>query len=276
MRTALFLATLALLGTTARAQQQQPAPSPVPAPSTEAPSIPAGETPAQAAQPVPESGEISKINVQGNRRVETDAIKAVVPLKVGDAYDRTKLKNVLLGIWRMGYFNDVKLDVSPAQPPETGYVLTVLVSEKPAVHAVRLEGNEELSTDDFKDTLEIKQFQILDQEAVRKSAKKIQEKYVEKGFFLAEVTPKTVPQPNNEVNVVFVVSEHAKVSVKEIRIVGNHAIPTSELKASMITQEGNFFSFLTSTGTYREDAFQRDEFVLQGMYYDRGYLYVKF
>src|SRR5712691_2334057 len=276
MRTALFLATLALLGTTARAQQQQPAPSPVPAPSTEAPSIPAGETPAQAAQPVPESGEISKINVQGTRRVETDAIKAVVPLKAGDAYDRTKLKNVLLGIWRMGYFNDVKIDVSPAPPPQTGYVLTVLVSEKPAVHDVRLEGNEELSKDDFKDTLEIKQFQILDQEAVRKSAKKIQEKYVEKGFFLAEVTPKTIPQPNNEVDVVFVINEHAKVTVKEVRFVGNKAIGTEELKTAMLTQEGTPFSFLSGAGTYREEAFQRDEIVLQGLYFDIGYIYVKF
>src|SRR6266404_6061450 len=99
MRTALLLATLAFLGSPARAQQQQPAPATAPAPpSTEAPTVPADETPAQAAQPVPDSGEISKINVQGNRRVETDAIKAVIPLKVGDAYDRTKLKNVLLGV----------------------------------------------------------------------------------------------------------------------------------------------------------------------------------
>src|SRR5258708_22754868 len=81
----------------------------------------------------------------------------------------------------MGYFTDVKLDVSAAKPPLTGYVLTVLVSEKPAVREVKVEGNEELSKDDFKDTIEVKPFQILDQEAVRKSAKKMQEKYVEKG-----------------------------------------------------------------------------------------------
>src|SRR5204863_77639 len=100
-------------------------------------------------------------------------------------------------VWRMGYFNDVKIDVSAAKPPLTGYILTVLVSEKPAIREVKLEGNDELSKDDLKDTIEVKAFQILDQEAVRKSAKKMQEKYVEKGFFLAEVTPKIVPLPNN-------------------------------------------------------------------------------
>src|SRR5207302_10654050 len=100
--------------------------------------------------------------------------------------------------------------------------------------------------------------------------------YVEKGFFLAEVTPKTVPLPNNEVNVIFQINEHAKITVKEVRFVGNRAASTSMLRDAMLTQEGTPFSFLTGAGTYREDAFQRDEIVLQGLYFDMGYIYVKF
>src|SRR5437764_3657099 len=256
--------------------RQPPEPGLPPPLPGQAPSIPAGMSAAQAAAPVPDTGTSTKINVRGNRRVETDAIRAALPLRVGDTYDRRKLKDALLAVWRMGYFNDVKLDVSAVPVPGTGYQLTVLVNEKPAVHDLRLEGNEELSRDDLKDTFEVKQFQILDQEAVRKTAKKIQEKYVEKGYFLAEVSSRLDPLPNNEVNVVFVINEHAKVTVKEIRFVGNHAISSDELKGAMITQEGSFWSFLSSAGTYREDAFARDEYVLQGLYYDRGYLYVKF
>ncbi len=233
-------------------------------------------TPAEAAAQVPETGVISKIEVQGNRRVESDAIRAALPIKPGDTFDKRKLKDTLLAIWKMGYFNDVKLDVSAVRPPGTGYQLTVLVSEKPAIHDIRLEGNEELSREDLKDTFEVKQFQILDAEGVRRTAKKMQEKYVEKGYFLAEVSWRLDPLPNNEVDVVFVINEHAKVTVKEIRFVGNRAISTDELKGAMITQEGTFWSFLSSAGTYREDAFARDEYVLQGLYYDRGYLYVKF
>ena len=316
MRTALLLATLGLLAPAARAQQQPattpaaggapsvtasappaavappPAASPAPPPAAassapsapssplvkpgEAPTIPTGETPEEAAVPAPETGALTKVAVQGNRRVEADAIRAQVPLKPGDTYDKEKLKNSLLAVWRMGYFNDVKLDVSPAPAPLSGYVLTVLVSEKPAVKDIKLEGNEELSRDDFKDTIEVKQYQILDQEAVRKSAKKMQEKYVEKGFFLAEVTPRIDPLAGNEVNVVFVINEHAKVTVREVRFVGNKAISSEDLKAAMLTQEGSPFSLITSAGTYREEAFQRDEIVLQGLYFDIGYIYVKF
>ena len=301
MRLAFLLATLGLLiaplrpvaaqGAGPRPGRREPPPKPPPRPAQpssqprqpepaqptgHAPDVPAGMTAAEAAAAVPETGVISKIEIQGNRRVESDAIRAVIPLKPGDTFDKRKLKDALLAVWRMGYFNDVKLDVSPVRPPGTGYQLTVLVSEKPAIRDIRLEGNEELSRDDLKDTFEVKQFQILDAEAVRKTAKKMQEKYVEKGYFLAEVTWRLDPLPNNEVDVVFVMNEHAKVTVKEIRFVGNRAIGLDELKGAMITQEGTFWSFLSSAGTYREDAFARDEYVLQGLYYDRGYLYVKF
>src|SRR6266849_1571739 len=301
MRLAFLLATLGLLIAPLRpaaaqragppAKRREPAPKPPTPPAQpaaqpgqpepalprgQAPSIPTGMTAAEAAAPVPDTGVITKINIQGNRRVEADAIRAALPLKPGDTFDRRKLKDALLAVWKTGYFNDIKLDVSAVPPPGTGYQLTVLVSEKPAVREIKLEGNAELSRDDLKETIEVKQFQILDPEGVRKSAKKMQEKYVEKGYFLAEVSWRLDPLPNNEVNVVFVINEHAKVTVKEIRFVGTHAISTAELKGAMITQEGSFWSFLSSAGTYREDAFARDEYVLQGLYYDRGYLYVKF
>src|SRR5216684_4187818 len=212
MRTVLLLATLALLAPPARAQQQQ---QPV-----------AAET----GVAVPDSGPIAKVEIKGNRRVETDAIKAVIPLKPGDTYDKTKLKNTLLAVWKMGYFSDVQLDVSHSTPPLTGYTLTVIVKEK----------------------------------------------HVEKGYFLAEVTPSIRPLPNNEVDVVFVINEHAKVTVREVRFVGNKALTTEELKAAMLTTEGTLFSFLTGAGTYREEALQRDEIILQGMYFDIGHIYVKF
>src|SRR3954462_8188225 len=121
MRTALFLATLTLIASAARAQQPAPAPaqgavpgqrptpgeekSPVageagtpppvqPVQSVgEEPSLPAGATPAEAGGRTADSGVFARVNVQGNRRVDADAIRAVLPLKPGDLYDREKLKS---------------------------------------------------------------------------------------------------------------------------------------------------------------------------------------
>jgi outer membrane protein insertion porin family len=63
---------------------------------------------------------------------------------------------------------------------------------------------------------------------------------------------------NLKVDVYFVVDEHAKVEVRRVNFLGNRALSTAELKKVMQTQEGGWLSFITSSGTYREDAFDRD------------------
>src|SRR3981189_3333232 len=122
MRTVLFLATLTLAAAAAFAQQPAPKPArpeageqklpageeaaPPEQKVGERPTVRTGQTATEAAAPVPDSGVIAKVNVQGNRRVESDAIRAAIPLKTGDTFDREKLKAALLRAWRWGVLND--------------------------------------------------------------------------------------------------------------------------------------------------------------------------
>ena len=237
--------------------------------------------PASFAQPAdaPTAGEASpqgrirEIRVEGNRRVESEAVRRALRQRVGEAFDPGKTAEDIRALWALNYFADIQLLV---QRGASGLVYVVRVEERPAIRNVELKGNEELSKDEFKEIVDIRPFSILDQEAVRKTAKKIQDKYVEKGFFLAEVTPRVQPVPDSrEVDVFFDIRERSKVLVKEIRFVGASKVPADELKGVMATREGSLLSLLTNEGTYREELFQRDLVVLQAAYYDRGFINVK-
>jgi outer membrane protein insertion porin family len=151
----------------------------------------------------------------------------------------------------------------------------VKVAEKPSVQEFRIEGNDEIGSDDLKDSIEVKRYAILDAGAVRKTVKKIQDKYNEKGYYLAEVTSRLEEKPDNQVVVVFVVNERAKVQVRRIHFVGNDRVAKEEIVPYMQTQEGSFLAFLTSAGTYKEDAFQRDLQAIQAVYLEKGYVNVK-
>jgi outer membrane protein insertion porin family len=110
---------------------------------------------------------------------------------------------------------------------------------------------------------------------VKKVSKKIQDKYVEKGFYLAEVGWRLQDKPDNQVAVVFTVQEHAKVQVRSVSFLGNEHVPRSDIEPYMQTREGGWLSFILSGGTYKEDAFQRDLQAVQFVYQDRGYVTVK-
>ena len=151
---------------------------------------------------------VAGIAVEGNRRVEADAIKSAIATKPGQPFDPRKLDEDIKAVMKLGFFSDVVVEEQgdPEKP-----TIVFRVSERPAVRETKIEGNEELSADDLKDAVEVKQYAILDLNQVKKSVRKIQEKYVEKGFYLAEVSYRLEDQPDNQVRVIFQVNEHAKV-----------------------------------------------------------------
>ena len=218
-----------------------------------------------------EPPRVAEVVVEGNRRVEGDAVRALVTRK-GSVLDVARLDSDIRALMKLGFFDDVVVEVGgPAERP----VLVFRVTERRTVKEAVVVGNEALSKDDLKDTVEVKAFSMFDAVAVRKDVKRIQEKYFEKGYFLAEVTSKVEPAPDDQVVVRYLVDEKAKVEVRSIRFVGNAKVPSETLKGAMLTQEGGLMSLLGSGGTYREDMFQRDLAVLSGTYLDLGYINAK-
>jgi outer membrane protein insertion porin family len=265
----------ALVPCRALAQAETGAPPPAPAAQPQAaPETPPADAPVEEELPPDDQVErVAEIRIEGNRRVEAEAIRRVLVTKQGAPFDPTRSSEDLRAVWGLGYFTDVQLLV---QRLPRGVAYVVRVQERPSVRSVRLSGNEELSQEDLKEEIDVKPATILDMDAVRSTVKKIQAKYVEKGYFLAEVTHRLEPVDGGaNVDVVFVVDEHAKVMVKEITFIGTQQVKPQELKEVMITREGGYFSFLTGEGTYREEAFQRDLQVITGVYYDRGFINVR-
>ena len=212
------------------------------------------------------------VQFRGNQRIETAALVPLLTTREGEPLDRQHVREDIKKLWEQKFFSDVQVD---AEPAEEGVDVTFVVREKPLVRAVKLSGNVELDEEDLRKELEVKPFQILDPEVLRKSARKLESKYADKGYFLAEASGRTVEAPDNQVDVVFDIVEHAKVEVRRITFQGNRALSDAELKASIATQEATFLSFLTSQGTYKDEVFQRDLLVLQSLYYNKGFINVR-
>ncbi len=215
---------------------------------------------------------VRAVRVEGNRRVGTDAIRAAVSHKPGGPFDEKAVGKDVKAIMKLGFFSDVVVEMEGSEDAPT---LVYRVVELPTVRETRVSGNRELSKDDLKDLIGVKAGAVLDRVAVQRDVKKLQEKYVEKGYFLAEVTSRVDEKADNQVDVVYQVNEHAKVQVKEVRFIGNAQVPADDLVAVMQTRAGSYLSFLTSTGTFQAEALERDLQNLQATYLDRGYVTVK-
>lgn len=216
---------------------------------------------------------IRSLTIQGQKKLEVDAIKTKIVSVEGKEYSAEQVRKDVLNLFAMGFFNDIEVlkDGSGNQVD-----LTFRVKEKPTVVELVIVGNAEVKEDDIKEQITIKAFEILNHAKVRESQEKLQKFLEDKGFLLAKVDTKVEEiVPNEKVKLTFRVEENDKVKVKRIRFLGNVKLKDDFLKGRMLTQEGGFFSFMSGSGGYKQEAFDRDTQMLKYLYFNEGYVQAK-
>ncbi len=212
---------------------------------------------------------IVAVNVQGNLKIETDAILDAIRARPGTTYTTERIRRDVKALFALGLFRDIQVD---AGRRDDGVVLTFIVVEKPSIRTVRVEGNDKLEKEDIQEVITLKLYAILNESDVQENVLLIKDLYAEKGYYLAEVEPEIVPISENEVEVIFHIDEHAKVLVKKIYFVGNEKIPASEFSRYLETKEAGFLGFLGSSGTFNEDQLENDALVIMAYYNEKGYV----
>lgn len=222
---------------------------------------------------VPSGIKIKSIEVAGNRKIEKDAIIAKITSKVGDEYSVSHVREDVGALFKLGYFNNIEVDRQVAGKEA---VLTFRVLEKPSIAEITYEGNSEIKADDIADATGIKAYQLLNMSKVKEAVEKVQKLYEDKGFFLAKVDAEVQEVTKDEtVRLVFKVRENDKVKVRKITFLGAKHLSENELKDKLMTKEGGFFSALSGSGQYKQEAFDRDVQILRFLYYNQGYVQAK-
>lgn len=272
-----------------RADREIPAPenrsAPQPAKSREEPLVrprPTKETATRSAKPARPPlvktnaraaiGAISKIVIKGNKKIEAEAIRAKLVSKEGSTYNEAIVRQDIQELFATGFFYNIEVDRSETAE----IVLTYTVTEKPSVVEIVYEGNDEIDDDELKETAGLKPYEILDMGRIREASEKLEKLYEDKGFFLARVNHKIVPVAEGDnVKLQFDIKENDKVRVKRVSFMGNKKMGSAKLKSAMLTQEGGFFSFVSGSGAYKQEAFDRDVQMLNVLYFNEGYVQVK-
>jgi outer membrane protein insertion porin family len=222
-----------------------------------------------------EGPRVTRVRWRGLLRVSAGDLSGSVRTAEGGCYDRARLQQDARGLWNTGFFSDVQVAAEPTG--EGGVEVQFILAERPSIGAVRFEGHEAVEEDKLRETVDLREGAVLNEGAVRRNVQRLRDMYAEKGYFLAEIRYEVVRRTDgdNESDVVFRIRENAQVQVRGVHFVGNQNITQDELRGSIQTQAAGFFSFLTSTGTYREETFRNDIDLLHAAYYDRGYLNVE-
>jgi outer membrane protein insertion porin family len=226
----------------------------------------------QAAEDAPAPRVLTAVVVEGNVRVEEDAIRVNLQSRGGEPLDEEKVDRDIRATYAMGFFDQVTARV---EDTDSGPVLRFHVTERPLVRSVEVEGTDAIEDEDVEAALRVRPHTILDPAKVREGIEAARRLYADKGLLDAEIAVKTESAPENEVDVRYEVDEGDPVRVRKINIEGNEAFSDRKLRGLMQTKKRWFASRITGAGNLNTDVLKTDAERLTAWYYDHGYVTVR-
>ena len=220
----------------------------------------AGVSVAQSAQ--------TRIDVEGNRRVEADTIRSYFRVGGSERLDSAKIDAALKALYATGLFQDVRIT------PGNGRIL-VSVVENPVINRVAFEGNKKVKDEQLAAEIQSKARGTFSRAVVQNDVQRIVEIYQHNGRYDVRVDPKIIDLPNGRVDLVFEVNEGAKTGVEKIAFVGNNAFSDYRLRDVIKTGVTNWLSFLRSNDIYDADRVEVDRDLLRRFYLRNGFADVR-
>jgi outer membrane protein insertion porin family len=203
--------------------------------------------------------------VQGNRRVDADTVRSYFLQAAPDGrFDAAALDAALKALVATGLFDKVTID-------RAGERVIVHLSEAPVLGKVAFEGNKKLKDAELNAVIESKARGTLQRAVVQADVGRIMEAYRHAGRDDVGVVPEIIDRGNDRADLVYVVTEGAKTTVRQIDFVGNRAFGKRQLAAVIKTSATNMLSFLLGGDVYDPDRVAEDRELLRLYYRSKGY-----
>src|SRR6266481_5006574 len=206
----------------------------------------------------------TRIDVEGNRRVEADTIRSYFRVGGSERLDSAKIDAALKALYGTGLFQDVRIT------PGNGRIL-VSVVENPVIGRVAFEGNKKVKDEQLSAEVQSKARGTFSRPMVQADAQRIAEIYRRSGRYDVRVNPEIIEQPNNRVDLIFTITEGSKTGVKSIEFIGNYTYSSYRLRDIIKTRESNLLSFLGGADTYDPDRVEADRDLIRRFYLKHGF-----
>jgi len=246
---------------------------------------PPGQSPGGPAERV----VIVRIELQGNRRIRKETLKARMFTREGDVFSEETLRRDFMALWNTQFFDDVKLVVEDAPAAPNGQLRKVVVfelRERPLIRRIQYQGLHSISESDVLDRFKERKVGLtvesqLDPTRIKRAQVALQELLAEHGRQFAAVTPQYERiSSSNAVLLIFRVEEGPRVRVGKIAFSGNHVFSDRKLLRAMRHDRPYaiplyFTELSVFSKAYDREKLNEDlEVGIRGLYQDNGYFRV--
>ena len=208
---------------------------------------------------------LSRVDVVGNNRMDAESVRILAGVKTGENISDERINKIAKQLQESGYFSSVSVKMD-------GGVMRINITEAPIVNMVTVEGNDDVSTDDLKKEIKLKERATFDQSVIGADVGRMLTLYQRKGFFGTKIEPKKISLDDNRVNVVYEITEGHPTYIRDIDFEGNEKFSSRTLRGEILSREHAWWRFMSQFDVYDEDRILYDQQMLRQFYLRNGYV----
>ena len=210
---------------------------------------------------------IKKIEIKGNQRISTTAIRSSIRMKEGDPYDPQLVSQDVDAIWSLGFFDNIEVELEELAD---GLKVVFLVTERAVIDEIQFQGNKKIKAKKLKKQIEIKEGDYVKPYLLKLDEDKIKELYIKKCFQRIQVHAESKVADGKTV-VVFNIEEGPKIRIAKITFAGNKNFKRRKLLKQMESRQKHFPAFIFP-GRFEQKKFESDIVKVKEFYMNNGWL----
>lgn len=212
---------------------------------------------------------ISDIVIEGNERIDLGTILNYLPIRNRDRFVPGKdSARVLRALYETGLFSDVVVKRRGSN------TLVVVVSERPAIGSIKIDGNKKIDTEELTKSLrqaDIALGRVYNRSILETVERELRRVYFSSGNYGSEIDIQVEELERNRVALDITITEGAVARIEHINIVGNESFDDKTLLDLLQSSEKTINPF-SSADEYSQVKLAADIETLRSYYQDRGYI----
>jgi outer membrane protein insertion porin family len=206
--------------------------------------------------------EIKKVNIVGNKRVNSNTIETLVDKNVKNI-DSIYINNLTKKIYDTDFFSDVKISFNQE-------ILTITVSENAIVNFFYINGVKDADLDQINKIILLKENSIFSPSKLKKDIEAVKGFLNSTGYYESIVNPEVIKVDNNQVNLIINIDKKEISKIKHIYFIGNKFFSSSQLLDVVSSSEDGWWKFFSSSAL-SEERIIYDKQLLKDFYKSKGF-----
>jgi len=211
---------------------------------------------------------IKDIKIIGLDRVDASSIFLILPFRINDYFDYASSPALMRLLYEQGYFEDVELRGDNGD-------LYIVLSERPGIASIRIEGNDEVPEEGILEALEfngIAPGRIYKYASFDVIKRELRKQYHALGKYAVRIDVETIALSNNQLSLYIRINENETTRVRDITILGNYRLSDKLLTKDFQSGSKKWYEFWKDKDKYSRFKLAADIESLQAIYQDYGYL----